>query len=299
MSTYIPSRRTWDYALWLSGGLSPRDWEILRDVERLRLVTGAQIQRLHFSDLSEKSAPVVRWRVLKRLRECGALLALPRRIGGVRHGSAGMVFTLDLPGQRLIYLTRPKDEYDRRFRRREPPSERFMRHTLTVSELYVRLVEKTRENGSPWRVAGYQTEPACWWRDSFGGLLKPDAHLMLDHDGGERADRWRYYWWAEIDLGTEHVPTLVGKLRTYQEHYRHGGSGPNEVMPRVLVTVPTDARCAALRRALRRWREPAGHRFALTRFDDATAVLTDPTPPAPAPSESSPELSPELSAEWP
>src|SRR5690349_7805004 len=48
-------------------GLSERDWALVRDVARLRLATGAQLERLHFAQLGEPSRSVVRRRVLRRL----------------------------------------------------------------------------------------------------------------------------------------------------------------------------------------------------------------------------------------
>lgn len=56
----------------LRDSLSERDWAVIRDVARLRLVTGTQLERLHFTDLSETSGPVVRRRVLGRLVQAGA-----------------------------------------------------------------------------------------------------------------------------------------------------------------------------------------------------------------------------------
>ena len=113
--------------------LSARDWSIIQTVCHLRLVSGDQLERLHFSDLSIHSQSVMRWRVLKRLTDARVLLPLERRIGSAQHGSAGLCYTLDSAGQRLVQLRANMEAPDERLRRPRLPGERFVAHTLAGS----------------------------------------------------------------------------------------------------------------------------------------------------------------------
>ena len=91
-------------------------------------------------------------------------------------------------------------------RSRKPgtPTVRFLKHSLAVTELYVRLVEHARRDAAD--VARFDTEPACWWQDSEGTWIKPDASLTLSTSDVE--DRWM----VETDQATESLVTLRRKL---------------------------------------------------------------------------------------
>jgi len=118
--------------------LSNRDLAILHDLARVRLLTGSQLERLHFADIALRSRGGIRRRVLNRLIALGLVTTLPRPIGGVRAGSAGLVYILDAAGQRLLMTQRPSP----RIRRPWSIGSRFVDHTLDVAELYVRLREQ-------------------------------------------------------------------------------------------------------------------------------------------------------------
>jgi hypothetical protein len=62
------------------------------------------------------------------------------------------------------------------------PTDRTVRHTLVVSELYTGLVERVRSTGD--KRTAFATEPACWWPDGLGSYMKPDAYLTLDGPQG-------------------------------------------------------------------------------------------------------------------
>jgi hypothetical protein len=47
----------------LMQSLSERDWTIIESTNQLRLVTGKQLERLHFSQHSFRSRSVMRWRM--------------------------------------------------------------------------------------------------------------------------------------------------------------------------------------------------------------------------------------------
>lgn len=218
---------------WLLDRLSERDWWIVTAMGRVRLLTGQQIERLAFADLSGRSRSVVRWRVLKRLADWRVLASLPRRVGGAVRGSGSTAYALDSAGQQLVRMRDDVPDYVH-VRRPTMPGERFVRHVLAVSELYVQLVEAARRGG--FELADFRAEPFAWVPDGLGGWLKPDAFLSVS--SSEVSDDW----FAEVDLATEHIPTLKRKVETYLDFYERGQFGPNGVMPRVLFVVPDERR---------------------------------------------------------
>ena len=250
---------------WLAERFSHRDWAIVADLDRVRLLSGAQLERLHFADLSGRSRSVVRWRVLKRLVDWRVLLPLARRIGGTTPGSSGMAFTLDTAGQLLAHRHATDPSGQPRPRRPATPGDRFVRHVLTVSELYVQLVEAARIDD--WQLAEFWAEPDAWLPDGLGGWLKPDAYAVLA--AGEIEDCWA----IEVDKATEHLPTLQRKFESYLDFMQRGQLGPHGVMPRVLITVPDDQRRHAVHGLLERLPEPAGTLFHITTEDRAVRDL--------------------------
>jgi hypothetical protein len=249
----------------LAETLTDREWQIMDAVNRLRLVTGLQIERLHFAELSGKSRSVVRWRVLKRLVDWRALAPLARRVGGSLRGSAQLVYALDVVGERLLRLRRNLRQDEQRVRRAAVPGERFVRHTVAASELYVSLIEQSRTGG--FQVDEFLAEPAAWWPSGVGGWMKPDCYLALS------ADNVTDHWWVEVDLATEAVPTLRGKFLAYVDFVNRGQLGPADVVPRVLVTVPTNDRQDTIERVVAGLPAPAGELFRVVLHEAAASSL--------------------------
>lgn len=239
--------------------LSERDWAVIRDVAALRLVTGAQLERLHFAALGSSSGPVVRRRVLGRLVRFRVLTTLARRIGGVRAGSSGLVYALDIAGKRLMAND------DSRATRPSLPGERYMRHVLAVAEVYVALTERMRADGL-W-LDRFDAEPASWWRDGQGGRLKPDAYVRVS--GADHVDSW----WLEVDLATEHLPTIRRKLVTYADFYNRGQLGPGDVMPWVLITVPDAKRLSDVVRLIPQLSPQVSELFTVVLHNDAADAI--------------------------
>lgn len=242
----------------LRQSLSERDWAVLHDVARLRLVTGGQLERLHFVNLGAVSRPVVRRRVLGRLVQARVLATLERRIGGVRAGSEGLIYYLDTAGQRLLVP-------DGVARKIDPPGERYVRHVLAVTEVYVSLTEQAQAGNL--RLDRFEAEPASWWDDGRGGRIKPDGQVRvsnLDH-----ADAW----WLEVDLATEHLTTLKRKLGAYLDFFRRGQLGPDGIMPLVLVTAPSAKRCSEIVRLIRQLPQQGEELFTVALHNDAAEVI--------------------------
>jgi hypothetical protein len=249
----------------LAETLSEREWAVMETINRLRLATGLQLERLHFAELTGKSRSVVRWRVLKRLVDAQVLMPLARRVGGGLRGSAQLAYALDVAGERLLRLRRNLWAASERIRRPGPIGERFVKHTLAVSELYVSLIERSRAEG--FTVDEFQAEPAAWWPNGIGGWLKPDAYIALSIQ--DVTD----HWWVEVDLATEAVPTLRGKFLAYTDFVNRGQLGPADVVPRVLVTVPTEDRHDTMRRALKGLPDPADELLTVALHEAAVSTI--------------------------
>ena len=260
----------------LSAQMTVREFSIIETIEMLGLATGSHIERLHFHALSETSRPRVRQRVMRRLTDMRALVALPRRMGGAQRGSGQHVYALDVAGIRLMRQRQGLSGAVRP-QRRSLPGAALFRHVLDVSELYVRLVEASRDHDHGFSLA-FCAEPASWWRDQNRALIKPDAYAALAARG------YSDHWWVEVDRATESVPTVLRQLDIYAAFANSGQPGPDGVIPRVVVTVPTTARCEALSRALSHRPDLPDGLVTVTPYDAAVDLLTnqlhslDPTP---------------------
>lgn len=250
----------------IAAGLGERDRAILDDVARVRVLTGRQVERLHFADLAGRHRDRTRRRVLERLVSLQLLTPLERRIGGIRAGSAGITYSLGPAGQRLLAIE--EDGAGGRIRRPGTPTARFMIHNLSVAELYVRLVEAGR--AGLLTLVDYRAEPAAWWRDSEGEWIKPDAYAVVN--AGDVEDSWA----IEVDNATESLPTLRRKLAAYLNLVANEERGPDGgPLPRVLVTVPDERRLTAVRELVPALPEPAEELFAATLHDRAVPYIVE------------------------
>ncbi len=114
----------------LTERLSQRDWAVLQDVDRFRLMTGRQLQRLYIGE-GESAARATR-RLVARLSTDQFLVRLPRVVGGVRAGSSGHVLALGPAGVQLLHPDQPR-------RRHRDVRDGFLKHTLAIADLYVTL----------------------------------------------------------------------------------------------------------------------------------------------------------------
>jgi hypothetical protein len=247
--------------------LSQRDRAVVADVARTRVMTGGQITRLHFSDLSLATRERTRRRVLARLVALDVVTTLERRIGGVRAGSSGLIYSLGVAGQRALPLLAADNlpEPPARIRRPWTPGRLFLAHSLAGTELYVRLRE--HERAGDLRLAAFSVEPAAWWPSGMGGLVKPDAYALL------HATEVQDSWWVEVDRATESLPTIRRKLLAYVDFARTGQLGPDGVTPRVLVTAPHGTRRSAITDLVKQLPPPADALFRVALHDQAAAFL--------------------------
>lgn len=246
--------------------LSERDLAIIRQVARLRLMSARQIQAVHFGAAThenEAAATRARQRVLERLVRERLLVALERRIGGVRAGSMGLAVALGPIGQRIVS---PSE----RRRRSHEPTLRFVDHTLAVSQLVVDVMLAAKRGLL--ELTEWQAEPASWREFVvLGGrrVLRPDAFLVLG------VGAYELRWWAEIDRASESIPTVVRKCRLYADFYQSGQeqAAHGGVFPRVCWVVPEARRAERLREAIARDRQLPERLFVVTTTAGALDVL--------------------------
>ena len=191
----------------LEQSLSPRDHRILDLLLGHRYLTTPQLERFCFADhTSAASGARTARRVLRRLARDGLIAPLTRRIGGVRAGSASYVWQLASGGARLVA---GKTGY-----RTHEPSLRFLGHCLAVADAHLVVLDLQRD-GQVLDVS-VQLEPVCWRTfTGVGGerrLLQPDLFVRTTTPDYE--DRW----FIEVDLGTESLPTLLGKCAQYEAY---------------------------------------------------------------------------------
>jgi hypothetical protein len=190
---------------------------------------------------------------------------LPRRIGGVRAGSASIIYGLGPAGRRLLARTGFES------RPLRAPGERYIRHTLAITELVVRLAEADR--AGTLELLETQTEPQCW-RGFLGVLgervvLKPDLFLRVGA-GGVMEDRWA----VEVDLATEARPTIRAKAERYLAHYRSGEEQRQSgIYPRVIWAVPDWHRGGHVRDALSSLPSDAEPLFVIWPYDEVVGRI--------------------------
>lgn len=239
------------YVDWLDDRLSPRDWNVIETVNLLQVASGHQLERLCFAGLlNERSRMVTRSRVLRRLVRERVLVPVGRRVGGSGRGSTVQAFALDTAGRQLLVRRQLAEAQRVRVRRPGVPGARTLRHRLAVSELYADLTEHARTDGLT--VATFQAEPAAWWPNGLGSYLKPDGYVVL-----ARGDGVRDHWWVEVDLATESLPTVRGKVAAYLDFRRRGERGPDGVLPWLLISTIGARRRAAIAQLVRRLPEAA------------------------------------------
>lgn len=221
----------------LEGQLAPREREIIATLDRLRVATTGQLARLHFTELTPRSAARQTPQTLKRLADRRIATRLERQVGGIRAGSQATVWSLDLAGQRLASTCGPAGGPT--CRRPWTPSLTFLAHRLAVSECYVLLVERCRASRT--NLLDFDAEPYCWRRYAapHGGLttLKPDAFARLGTGDYERGV------FVEVDRATEAPSTLKRKLTAYRHYWETGREQERRgYFPEVVISVPTATR---------------------------------------------------------
>lgn len=254
--------------------LTDRDLAILEDLERFRLLSTRHIQRLHFGvgHATESAATRGAVRVLGRLEQHGYLTRLVRRIGGARQGSTATIWQLSATGERLLRARRG-DPLRRRYLE---PTQGFMAHTLAIAELGVRLREAARRPDLD--LIALQTEPDCWrsYTDGHGTVqwLKPDLYVATADAAFEN------HAYVEVDLATEHLPTIRRKCQAYQRYFYTGTDQAKlGLFPSVVWVTSTRERAERISSVIAEDGSLRDAMFVVTTNALALAVLAPPGEP--------------------
>lgn len=249
----------------IAARLSGRDHEVMDSVSRFRIMSAGQLQRLFWPEGSAQTRGRLARHGLTRLAELGVLSVLERRIGGIRAGSSGRLFALGLAGQRLHRPTASG-----RVRRAHTPGERYLAHQLAVGELYVKLTEAQRQGQL--ELLAFDPEPACWrtYLGPWGArlILKPDAFCKVG------VGEFAYWWFVEMDMATESLPTIHHKLSCHLDYHQSGTElRAHGVAPRVAWIVPDEQRAAALKQTIEGLSPDKRKLFAIATTGKAPGLL--------------------------
>jgi hypothetical protein len=218
----------------VSNQLTDRQLEIIDILEHVHLATGRQLQTLLWGE--GRSAARQARRELQVLTDLRVLTRLERRPYGVRGGTLGFVYALDMVGQAIVGVPA---------RRRKPrlPGMAFAAHAVAVTDCFVTL--RKLEAASRIELIEFASEPGCW--RGFAGpggyqrVLKPDAFVIT------ATPEWEDRWLLEVDRGTESPSRLRTKLATHIAYYQSGREqADTDVFPKILWIVPDDARRTVL-----------------------------------------------------
>ncbi|WP_165314412.1 replication-relaxation family protein [Agromyces protaetiae] len=252
--------------------LTERDGHILEDLERFRALSTRLIQRLHFPaglhglHATVPTATRLANRVLLRLEAHGLIARIDRRVGGALRGSAATTWHLAATGERLLRARRGESGR----RRYVTPSRDFLAHTLAVAE-FAGATKESELRGEI-DVLELDTEPSCW-RPFHGPVgvvtLKPDLFTVVANADVEA------HVFVEIDRGTEHLPAVIKKCRTYQQYRQTGlAQASSGVFPAVLWVTPDAERARKLRTAIRREPDLPADLFTICEEAEALTALT-------------------------
>jgi hypothetical protein len=244
--------------------LAPRDLAVIDQIYTLRLMTGAQIQAVHFplcDHESDHASARARRRVLQRLVRDGLLVRLERRVGGVKGGSSGYIFGASALGQRIM-------DGNRHTRFREP-SATFVTHTLAITQLVVDVIEAQRARKI--ELLHLEPEPRCWrayTTPSGREIVRPDMFVAIAQ--GE----FEHHWFVEIDLGTETINRRLTKCAQYDAYYRSGTEqARHDLFPRVLWAVPNVRIAAELQARIQQSRRLTSDIFAVVTSDELVRTI--------------------------
>lgn len=260
----------------LISSLTPRDHNILQSLSRFRLLSSSLIRRLHFAGTHHGKDAGARSvnRVMHRLESLRLISRMDQRIGGYQGGSTGLTWQLSPSGHKLMATLTGQPQ-------RSPlpaSSWLFAQHTLAIAEVAVGLTEAERSGA--FEVLKLDTEPQCWqdFVTTTGAAqwLKPDLYIVTANNDFEE------HAFIEVDLSTEHRPTLTRKARTYQRYHASGRhEATHGVFPRVVWVTRDHRRQAIVKAAVA---DTAGDQQGIhlvITFDD----LPGPLAPSPTPDE--------------
>ena len=215
--------------------LTPSDMTVIDTLAIVRMASGGQLNRLLWP--RTPTGQRLARRHLARLTDLRVLARLGRRVGGVRSGSQGYTYSLDVIGQRIAQT------HHTRTIRRPTPSDFFVDHTLAVTEVFVLFHEEMAVGGI--ESTRFVSEPDCW--RTFVGhagrtqTLRPDAFVEWP------TEEWELRAFIEIDRATEHPGRIARKCEQYVRYWRTGvEQRESGVFPVIVWLAPSARREAVL-----------------------------------------------------
>jgi len=217
----------------LAAQLTDHDGELIDMLQRVRYASGAQIRSLLWGDGG--TAARSSRRQLAKLTGNGVIRRMSRRVGGVRSGSEGYVYSLDLAGQHIAGQAIK--------RRPAELSLLFIDHALALTGCYVQL--KLCESRGELELLHFEAEPACWrnYSGPGGGLLtlKPDAFVIT------ATGEWEDRWFLEVDRDSERPVRIRRKAEAHVAYWQSGREqAEGGISPRVLWIAPGEKRASQL-----------------------------------------------------
>jgi hypothetical protein len=236
--------------------ITPRDRFLLDHLDQHRTLTTEQVADLTFGTVG---------RARHRLNTLLDRAVLDRFRHYQRPGSQSWRWTLGPVGAAIVAasrgdpLPRPSAVRDATARLATSPT---LGHLLATNGFFVALTAHARTRDGAQLVR--------WWnetrsRDACAGLVRPDGHGVW-HAAGRTVP-----FWLEMDLGTEVLSRVAGKLTGY------ANVGPRRAYP-VLFWLPGTVREANLHALLARGGVPDGVTVA-TAADDYAAGTGGPAGP--------------------
>jgi hypothetical protein len=231
--------------------LTPRDRHLLDLLDQHSTFTTDQLAALAFSSLA---------RARNRLSTLYARDILDRFRLYQRPGSQAWRWTLGPVGAAILAagrgdtLPRPSAVRDATMRLAASGT---LAHLLTVNGFFAALTGHARTNPGA-RLARWWNEARC--REACGNLVRPDGHGVWTD--ATRAGGRAVPFWVEVDLGTEPLRRVAGKLTGY------AALPPRRAYP-VLFWLTSTAREANLHAQLSRTGVPDGVRVATAAADVA------------------------------
>ncbi|WP_229695260.1 replication-relaxation family protein [Streptomyces lacrimifluminis] len=254
--------------------LSPRDRAVLGVLQRVRLASLRQLQRLVVVDGSPRARTRRAQLMMTRLSELGVVTRFSRTIGGIRAGSSGYIYGLSGLGQAVIDTSGPLGGKRRRVWESKPY---FQDHMLEVSDLYVQLVEQHRLGQGD--LLAYDAEPAAWRHFTGSGgdlvMVKPDAFVRIGTAAVEHSS------FVEVDLSTETLPTIQKKSQRYVDYWRSGMEQQwRGVFPKVVWLVQNNHRAERIAGVISKLAKDAQALFVVGLLSDAPGLLSGDKPGA-------------------
>jgi len=255
--------------------LSERDKAVMQSIKMCRFLKTDQVRRLHFAGVTTQSTALrATSRTLTKLHGSGLIQPLRRRIGGVRAGSTSYIWTLKTAGIELLKLSEETSSSTPQAKPRKriyEPTYIFLKHTLAVAELYVRLYTANTD-GISVNLVQAEFEPSCWrgYNNPYGVnvTLKPDLYAVTATDGYED------YWFFEVDLDTEAPQRIIQKCERYGNYYLTGREQADTgVFPQVVWISPDEKRKQTLKRHIRENLSEYVDLFVVITFEELNALL--------------------------